>query len=112
MDLQLAAAEEPHAVGQVGIVAGPSMASADFFDVTISGRGGHGAYPHLSIDPITAAANILIGLQNLVSREVSAHETAVLTVGQIVGAVPDAVAALLPSAVLNGTAQPVTSKSR
>lgn len=72
-------------VGQVGIVAGPSMASADFFDVTISGRGGHGAYPHLSIDPITAAANILIGLQNLVSREVSAHETAVLTVGQIVG---------------------------
>jgi amidohydrolase len=73
------------AVGQVGIVAGPSMASADFFDVTISGRGGHGAYPHLSIDPITAAANILLGMQNLVSREVSAHETAVLTVGQIVG---------------------------
>jgi len=73
------------AVGQVGIVAGPSMASADFFNVEIAGRGGHGAYPHLSIDPITAAANILLGMQNLVSREVSAHETAVLTVGQIVG---------------------------
>ena len=73
------------AVGQVGIVAGPSMASADFFDVHITGRGGHGAYPHLSIDPITAAANILLGMQNLVSREVAAHETAVLTVGQIVG---------------------------
>jgi amidohydrolase len=72
-------------VGQVGIVAGPSMASADFFNVDITGRGGHGAYPHLSIDPITAAANILLGMQNLVSREVSAHETAVLTVGQIVG---------------------------
>jgi amidohydrolase len=72
-------------VGQVGIVTGPAMASADFFDVTITGRGGHGAYPHLSIDPITAAANVLLGLQNLVSREVSAHETAVLTVGQIVG---------------------------
>jgi amidohydrolase len=73
------------AVGQVGIVPGPSMASADFFDVNISGRGGHGAYPHLSIDPITAAANILLGMQNLVSREVAAYETAVLTVGQIVG---------------------------
>ena len=73
------------AVGQVGVVAGPSMASADFFNVDIAGRGGHGAYPHLSIDPITAAANILLGMQNLVSREVSAHETAVLTVGQILG---------------------------
>jgi amidohydrolase len=73
------------AVGQVGIVTGPAMASADFFDVTVTGRGGHGAYPHLSIDPITAAANILLGLQHLVSREVSAHEQAVLTVGQIVG---------------------------
>jgi amidohydrolase len=73
------------AVGQVGIMTGPAMASADFFDVTVTGRGGHGAYPHLSIDPITAAANILLGLQNLVSREVSAHERAVLTVGQITG---------------------------
>jgi amidohydrolase len=72
------------AVGQVGIVPGPSMASADFFDVEIAGQGGHGAYPHLSMDPITAAANILLGMQNLVSREVSAQETAVLTVGQIV----------------------------
>ena len=45
---------------------------------------GHGAYPHLSVDPITVAANILLGMQNLISREVAAHETAVLTVGQIV----------------------------
>jgi amidohydrolase len=73
------------AVGHVSVVAGPAMASADFFDVHVAGRGGHGAYPHLSIDPLTAAANILLGMQNLVSREVSAHETAVLTVGQIVG---------------------------
>src|SRR5437763_4563846 len=72
-------------VGQVGIVPGPSMASADFFDVEIAGRGGHGAYPHLSVDPITAAANILLGMQNLVSREISAHAPAVLTVGQFVG---------------------------
>jgi amidohydrolase len=73
------------AVGQARIIAGPAMASADFFDVHVTGRGGHGAYPHLSIDPITAAATILLGMQNLVSREVAAQETAVLTVGQFVG---------------------------
>jgi Metal-dependent amidase/aminoacylase/carboxypeptidase len=40
--------------------------------------------PHLSVDPITTAANILLGMQNLVSREVPAQETAVLTIGQLV----------------------------
>jgi amidohydrolase len=73
------------AVGHVGVRPGPAMASADFFDVEVTGQGGHGAYPHLSMDPITAAANILVGMQNLVSREVAAQETAVLTVGQFVG---------------------------
>jgi amidohydrolase len=43
-------------VGQVSVRPGPAMASADFFDVEITGRGGHGAYPHLSVDPITVAA--------------------------------------------------------
>lgn len=71
-------------VGQVNVRPGPSMASADFFDVEVQGKGGHGAYPHLSIDPITVAANILLGMQNLVSREIAAQEPAVLTVGQIV----------------------------
>src|SRR5262249_13583743 len=70
-------------VGLVSIRPAPAMASADFFDIDIQGKGGHGAYPHLSIDPITVAASILLGMQNLVSREVAAQETAVLTVGQI-----------------------------
>ena len=71
--------------GHVAVKAGPSMASADFFDVVVRGKGGHGAFPHLSIDPITVAAHIVIGLQDLVSREVAAQETAVMTVGQIEG---------------------------
>ncbi|MGQ4808174.1 N-acetylcysteine deacetylase [Candidatus Entotheonellaceae bacterium PAL068K] len=70
--------------GHVAIRPGPSMASADFYDVEVQGKGGHGAYPHLSVDPITVAANILLGMQNLVSREVAAKEPSVLTVGQIV----------------------------
>jgi amidohydrolase len=88
-------------VGQVGIRPGPAMASADFFDVDVRGQGGHGAYPHLSIDPITAAANILVGMQNLVSREVAAQETAVLTVGQFVGGTKHNI--IPASAVLRGS---------
>jgi amidohydrolase len=70
--------------GQVQVRPGPSMASADAFTIEVRGAGGHGAMPHLSIDPITTAANILLGMQSLVSREVPAQDTAVLTVGQIV----------------------------
>jgi len=73
-----------HPVGMVQVRSGPTMASADAFTVEVRGAGGHGAMPHLSIDPITAAANILLGMQSLVAREVAAQDTAVLTVGQIV----------------------------
>jgi amidohydrolase len=69
--------------GVVSVKPGPSMASADFFNVEIRGMGGHGAFPHLSRDPITVAAHIVVGMQALVSREVPAQATAVLTVGQI-----------------------------
>lgn len=71
--------------GLVAVRPGPVLASADFFDIEVRGRGGHGAYPHLSVDPITVAANVTLGLSHLVAREVSAQETAVLTVGQITG---------------------------
>ena len=70
-------------VGQVLVQPGPSFASADFFDIQIKGMGGHGAFPHLSVDPITVAAHIVIGLQDLVARETPAQDPAVLTVGQV-----------------------------
>jgi amidohydrolase len=70
-------------VGQVMVRPGPNMASADAFEVRVRGQGGHGAYPHLSVDPVTAAAHILIGMQHLVAKEIPALDTAVLTVGQI-----------------------------
>jgi amidohydrolase len=89
------------AVGHVTVRPGPAMASADFFDVEVTGQGGHGAYPHLSHDPITAAANILVGMQNLVSREVAAQETAVLTIGQFAGGTKHNI--IPASAVLRGS---------
>jgi amidohydrolase len=69
--------------GVVNVKPGPAMASADFFNVEIRGMGGHGAFPHLSRDPITVAAHIVVGMQALVSREIPAQDTAVLTIGQI-----------------------------
>jgi amidohydrolase len=70
--------------GRVQARPGPSLASCDYFTVEIKGQGGHGAMPHLSVDPMTAAANILLGMQTIVAREVPAQDTAVMTVGQIV----------------------------
>jgi amidohydrolase len=70
--------------GAVMVRPGPNMASGDGFSVEIQGKGGHGAYPHLSVDPVTAAAHILIGMQNLVTKETAAQETVVLSVGQLV----------------------------
>ena len=72
-----------NAAGSVSVRGGPTMASGDGFSVEVTGRGGHGAYPHLSVDPMTAAAHILIGMQSLVTKEVAAKETVVLSVGQI-----------------------------
>jgi amidohydrolase len=71
-------------VGRVAIRPGPSFAAADFLRVEITGKGGHGAMPHLSVDPITVAAHIVVGMQDLVAREVSALESAVMTFGQVI----------------------------
>ena len=67
-------------LGTIGMRAGPFMAAADRFDITVTGKGGHAAYPHLCIDPIVIGAQIVSGLQTLVSREVEPIESAVLTI--------------------------------
>ncbi len=87
--------------GQVDVRSGPTMASGDGFEIEVRGEGGHGAYPHLSIDAMTAAAHILIGMQHLVAKETSAQETAVLTVGQIQAGTKNNI--IPPSAVMRGT---------
>ncbi|GAB2828499.1 M20 aminoacylase family protein [Comamonas piscis] len=70
-------------VGQIGMIAGPAMASFDRATVTLTGRSAHGAMPHHGIDSMQAAASIVLGLQSLVSREVDALKSAVITVGSI-----------------------------
>jgi amidohydrolase len=69
--------------GKAATKAGPIMAAADAFEMTVKGAGGHGAMPHLTADAITMAAQIVTALQTVVSREVDPVEPAVLTVGEI-----------------------------
>ncbi len=70
-------------LGWVGIAAGPVMAGASSFKITVRGKGGHGAIPHLSIDPVLASAQIITALQSIVSRNVDAQKAAVVTVASI-----------------------------
>ncbi len=71
--------------GKVGIKPGPFFASTDMIDVTVFGKGGHGAMPHNTIDPIVLSARIINAFQTIISREISPQETAVLSVGSIHG---------------------------
>ncbi|HEX6123283.1 MAG TPA: amidohydrolase [Ktedonobacterales bacterium] len=75
----------PVPVGTVSVAAGPVFASADGLTLRVRGRGGHGAMPHLSVDPIVVAAQIVVALQTLISREISPFHPAVLTFGTIAG---------------------------
>lgn len=69
--------------GSIGYRPGPMMANVDSVDITMFGRGGHGAKPHLAIDPIVQASQLVLGLQTIVSREVRSLDPVVITVGAI-----------------------------
>ena len=70
--------------GMIGVRDGAFFASADEFDLTIRGKGGHGAMPQLAVDPIAAGAYVVTLLQSIVAREVAPKDPAVVTVGQFV----------------------------
>ncbi len=88
-------------VGKVGVTPGPCMAAADDWRCLITGRGGHGAAPHQTRDPIVAAAQIITALQSVVSRNISPLETGVITVGRVNGG--DAFNVIPPTVELKGT---------
>lgn len=73
------------AAGKVGYSSGYSMANVDMMDITVYGRGGHGALPQTTIDPVVLAARIVLDLQTIVSREIAPSDPAVVTVGSIHG---------------------------
>ncbi len=69
--------------GWVGVTSGPAMAAAEMFKVRLTGRGGHGAAPHLAVDPVVAAAQVVSALQTVVSRNVPPLQTAVVSVTRV-----------------------------
>ncbi|MES2610213.1 MAG: M20 aminoacylase family protein [Pseudomonadota bacterium] len=71
--------------GHFGCVTGPAMASVDQITITVRGKGGHGAAPHETVDPVVAAAHIITALQTVVSRNVDPLDMGVVTVGSIHG---------------------------
>lgn len=70
-------------VGKFGICPGPIMAALDEFDLIVKGRGGHAAKPHEAIDPVVIAAQIIVGLQTLVSRNTNPMEALVISVTKL-----------------------------
>ncbi len=72
-------------MGTIGFSEGLAMANVDTVDILVRGKGGHGAAPHTTIDPIVLAARIILDLQTLVSRETNPTDPVVVTVGSIHG---------------------------
>jgi amidohydrolase len=73
------------ATGKVGFREGMYMASSDELYLTVIGKGGHGAAPELTVDPIVIASHIVIALQQIISRNASPKQPTVLTIGKIAG---------------------------
>jgi amidohydrolase len=97
-------------VGQVGFNPGPTMAAVDQFRIRIKGKQSHGAYPHLSVDPIVTGAEAVVALQTIRSRNLSPFEPSVLTVGIFRGGerfniIPDEV-------MLEGTVRTYSAQAR
>ena len=97
-------------VGGFFTTTGPLMAGADVFDINIKGRGGHGAMPHGTVDPVLAVCSIAQAIQTIVSRNVDAAERLVISVTQIhTGSVDNVIP---DTAYMNGTVRSFTPEVR
>jgi amidohydrolase len=97
-------------LGWLGITPGPLMAGADIVTITITGRGGHGAIPQEAVDPVIAAAHVLIGLQTIVSRNLSPMDSAVVGITEFHAG--DASNVIPSTAVLRGSIRSFSIESR
>lgn len=102
--------EETLDAGEIMIKKGVVNAASNPFTIKIKGRGGHGAYPHMAVDPIVMASQVVLGLQTIVSREIKPVNPAVVTVGSINGGtaqniIPDEV-------ILKGVIRTMTLEDR
>ncbi|MCL2010095.1 MAG: M20 family metallopeptidase [Synergistaceae bacterium] len=98
------------AAGEIGYRFGPMMAAVDWVTATFNGKGGHGATPHLTIDPISIACQAQTILQTIVSREVSPTDSAILSICMIQGGT--AANVIAPSCTMKGTLRSLTPEGR
>ncbi|MEP6892978.1 MAG: amidohydrolase [Gaiellaceae bacterium] len=96
--------------GLISVIPGAVMAAADLFTLEISGRGGHGASPHETVDPVAVAAQVIANLQHLVSRETDPFDSAVVSVTTMRGGVARNV--IPGSVVLGGTVRTLNVERR
>ena len=97
-------------VGEVGVKAGPVLAAADMFDITIKGIGGHGAAPQGTIDTVVVASHLIQAFQTIISRNTNPLESTVVTVGKIQGGHNFNI--ISDEVKLSGTARAYTEKNR
>jgi amidohydrolase len=90
--------------------AGPMMAAADEFRITVKGKGGHASAPHMAFDPIPVGCEIVIALQAMVTRRISAFDPVVLTVGHIWSGTTDNI--IPETAEMEGTIRSFSEDSR
>jgi hippurate hydrolase len=88
-------------MGTFGMTAGPCMAATDVFDIVITGKGAHAAYPHLSVDPVNVAVQMAQAIGSIVSRQLDPLDTAVVSLTNIhAGSIHNVIPA---QAILSGT---------
>lgn len=98
------------ALGKLHFTAGNVMAAVDNWEVELTGKGGHGSMPELSIDPVVAGSSLVMALQTIVSRNVSPHASAVVTVGAFLAG--NAGNAIADSAILRLSIRTTTPEDR
>jgi amidohydrolase len=89
--------------GRIAVTPGPTMAAADRIEITIDGKGGHGAHPHAAIDPVLVAGHIITAAQSIVSRNVNPLDTAVVSLCAMQAGHPGAMSVIPAHAKLVGT---------
>ena len=89
--------------GKIGLTPGPAMAAADRIEITIDGRGGHGAHPHAAVDPVLVAGHLITAAQSIVSRNVAPIDTAVVSLCAMQAGNPGAMSVIPSHAKLVGT---------
>ena len=101
---------QPLDAGRFAFVRNTTMASSDKFEIYVRGRGGHGAYPHQTVDPVLTAASIVCQLQGIVSREIDPLDTGVISVCSIHSGTASNV---IPEvAIIEGTVRALTPEMR